>query len=78
MYNVNCRCALNVLCTGASVNSGVSGFPGKRPSCQKNISPVHCTGCTVCAYINVVSNEKKELRAVKIYLMFIRVKSAKK
>jgi hypothetical protein len=56
---------------------GFPGFPGKRQSCQKNIYPVHCTGCTVCAYINVVSNEKKELRGVKIYLIFIRVKSAK-
>jgi hypothetical protein len=77
--NVNSRCALNVLFTGVSVNSGVSGFPGKRQSCQKNIYLyVQAVLCEKSMkYINVVSKEKKQLRGVKIYLMFIRVKSAK-
>ncbi len=76
--NVNSRCALDVLFTGVSVNSGVSGFPGKRPSCQKNIYPVQYRMYCVCMHIyNVVSKEKKELRGVKIYLMFTHIKSAK-
>jgi hypothetical protein len=74
--NVNSRCALDVLFTGVSVNSGVSGLPGKRPSCKKKyIYPVQDV---LCVHIyNAVSKEKKELRGVKIYLMFTRIKSAK-